>query len=605
MAAAKGRRAVSAAVTRRRLLGTSVTAGGAAAFLAACGGSGNNGEDSAGNQAANTGAPSTGGQTAVQSGAVAKIQPGHYEKQLAASQEELDAAKTAKRGGTIKFRYLDPPHFDAARAFSCTVHETHELVYNRAIRAKQGAQADPFKLELEPDLAEKWEQTSADATEFVLSFRKNAKWQNKEPLNGRPFTAEDVKLVYERYAASGVQKDFFSVVDKMELTDQYTLKVKLKEPYVDFPATIATYAFITPRELWLNSDRIMTEAIGTGPFIRESWTPKEKSTFVRNPDYWEMGADGKALPYVDRAEAWVANDSAAQKAGFRSGNWQFYVPNTTEDGRDLLKSTSNTVWLDLPTSRGGNVNGFMFNMNSPKFKDKRVRNAISMGIDRIAYDELFRDGLNKGYSATALPWPFVHDGLPTLKEQGPNFQHNPAEAKKLLAAAGAENIEFEITEWYITSTQDLFSPMQDQLREIGVRIKDRKVDNPTAITLLASRTFGEAAGVVWGPPNFSIDGWIYPYYITGGGLNYNNVSDPQLDTLLKAQRKETDATKRREILRQLDAHLNDQNYDVWYPQAWSRAAWPSWVKNFRPHGFTGTIPCYSAGQVRAVWMDKG
>lgn len=592
--ARRGRRAV----LRAGALGA---AGLSAAWIAACGGSGGK---KGGTDSGSAGDATTGGQVAQQSGAVAKIAPGHYEKQLAASQEELNAATTAKRGGVIKMRYLDPPHFDASKAFSCTLYETHEMVYNKAIRAKLGAKADPFKLELEPDLAERWEQTAPDATEFVLSFRKGVKWQNKAPVNGRAFTAEDVKLVYERYAAGGVQKDFFSMVDKFELTDDYTLRVKLKEPYVDFPATIATYGYITPRELWMNSDKIMTETVGTGPFIRESWTPKEKSTFVRNPDYWEMGADGKALPYVDRAEFWVANDSAAIKAGYRAGNWNLYSPSNTVDGDDVLKSTPDTVWLDLPNSRGGNVNGFLFNMGIPKFKDKRVRNAISMGIDRVAYDELFRDGLNKGYSSTAMPWTFIRDDLPTLKDQGPTFQHNPAEAKKLLTAAGAENLEFDITEWYITSTQDLFSPMQDQLRQIGVNIRDRKVDNPTAVTLMASRNFGEAANMIWGPPNYSIDGWIYPWYITGGGLNYNNVSDPQLDTLLRAQRKESDANKRRDILRQIDTYLNDQNFDVWYPQGWIRSAWPSWVKNFRIHGFAGTVPCYVAGQLRSVWVDR-
>ncbi len=590
-------------VGRRRLLATGLPAG-VAALAIACGGSKSSKSDSGSGSGASGGTPSTGGKVAEQSGAVPKIAPGHYEKVLAASQEELNAATTVKRGGTMKMRYLDPPHFDAARAYSCTLYDTHEAVYNKAIRAQLGPKADPFKLVLEPDLAEKWEQTAPDATEYTFTFRKNVKWQNKAPLNGRAFTAEDVKLVWERYMAGGVQKDFFSMVDKFELVDNYTLKAKLKEPYVDFPASIATYSYITPRELWMDSDKIMTEAVGTGPFIRESWTPKEKSVFVKNPDYWEMGADGKALPYVDRLEMWVSNDSAAQKAGFRSGNWFFHAPSNSADGDDLLKSSPDTVWLDLPTSRGGNVNGFMFNMKNPKFKDKRVRNAISMGIDRIAYDDLFRDGLNKGYSSTALPWPFVFDELPTLKDQGPTFQHNPAEAKKLLAAAGAENLEFEIVEWYITSTQDLFSPMQDQLRQIGVKIRDKKVDNPTAITILANRSYDDAANMVWGPPNYSIDGWVYPFYITGGGLNYNNIADAELDNLLKAQRKEADTKKRRDILKKLDTYLNDQNYDVWYPQAWQREAWPAYVKNYRVHGFVGTSGCYSCGQLRASWLDK-
>jgi peptide/nickel transport system substrate-binding protein len=582
---------------RRRLLTTSVPAG-AAAFLIACGG--DKDEQAASEEAAGR----TGGTVAAQAGAVEKILPGHYTEALAASQEELNPAQFAKRGGTLLARYLDPPHFDASKGYSCTIYHTSSYVYNKAIRAALGATADPFKLELEPDLAEKWEQTKPDATEFIFTFRQGVKWQNKAPVNGRAFSAEDAKLVFERYQASGVQKDFFATVDKMELVDANTLKVALKEPYVDFPASVATYAYITPRELWMDSDKIMTEAVGTGPFIRDSWTPKQGSTFSRNPDYWEMAPDGKPYPYIDKIETSVDANSATAKASYRAGRLDLYVVLTNDDGKDLLASTPETVWLDLPVSRGGNVNGFMFNMNNEKFKDKRVRNAISMGINREVYDELLYDGLNKGYSNHSLPWTFIYDEFPKLSDQGSNYQYNPSEARKLLAAAGVSNLEFEVVEYYITSGRDAFSPAQDMLREIGVNIRNRHVDNPTAITIMAGRQFKEAANMVWGPPNHSIDGWIFPFYITGGGLNYNSVSNPELDNLLKQQRREADATKRKDILKKIDALLLSENYDIWWPQDWYRQAWTPALKNFRQHGFMGTSTCYSCEQMRAVWLDR-
>lgn len=579
-------------LSRRQVLRAATLGGGllaAAAF--GCGG-----------RDGSAGRGTTGGRTVAEAGSVEAIQPGHYERHLAASQEELNPAQYAKRGGTLRFQYLDPPHFDAALSYSCTLYDTHDLVCNKVLRARLGPQADPFKLELEPDLAESWEVVAEDATEYVFSLRRNVRWQNVPPVNGREFTAEDIRAVWQRYAAGGVQKEVFSVVESMEATDRHTLRVRLKEPYVDFPQAVATYAYITPRELWENSDRIRTEIIGTGPFIRESWTPKEGAVFVRNPDYWELAPDGQPYPYLDRVEAVVVDDTAALRAGFRTRDWHFWSPPNSAEGQDMLSTAPDTVWLDLPQSRGGNVNGFTFNLNNPVFKDKRVRNAISMGIDRVGLDQLLYDGLNGGYSATALPWPFVYDELPTLEDQGPTFQYNPEEAKKLLQAAGHPNLEFELVHWYLRTTAE---PVQNMLSQIGVKVNIRQVDNPTHVQIMTQRSFNEAVGVIWGPPQYGADGWIYPYYITGGGLNYNGVADPDLDRMLRAQRAETDPDRRRQILRDIDRHLNDQNYEIWWPQSWYRHMWPAFVKNFRQHGFAGTSQCYSCGQFRQVWLDQG
>lgn len=579
--------------TRRRQLLGAAALGSAGLALAACGG---------GPKTSSSGTPTTGGREAAQSGAVEDIQPGHYERVLAPSRRELNPAQYVKRGGTLRFNYLDPPHFDIAATFSCTVYTTASLVYNRALRPKLGPAADPSQLELEPELVEKVEQPAADGTEFVFTFRKNVKWQNKAPLNGRAFTAEDAKLAYERYQAGGVQKDLFAFVDRWEMPDQYTLRAKLKQPFAEFPASISTAGFVMPRELWLNSDAIKREAVGTGAFIRESWTPKEGSRFVRNPDYWELGADGKPLPYLDAVHASFIPEAATTKAAFISGNLDVYVVPTNQDGEEVMKNAPNTVWLDIPYSAGSTVNNFLFNLNNPKFKDKRVRNAVSMGIDRVGMDELLYDGLNRGWSNISVPWVFAYDKQPKLEEQGPTYQYNPEQAKQLLKAAGAENLELELVHWYLRNQAPV---IQNMLQQIGVKMIIREVDNPTAVQLWTTKNFRDAINISWGPPNFTADGWLYPFYHSSGGANYNFVNDPELDRLLEAQRRELDTTKRRAIIRQIDERIRDQNYDVFFPGPWVRQMWNASVKNFRNHGFLSHSVCYLSPSYSQVWIDKG
>ena len=58
---------------------------------------------------------------------------------------------------------------------------------------------------------------------------------------------------------------------------------------------------------------------------------------------------------------------------------------------------------------------------------------------------------------------------------------------------------------------------------------------------------------------------------------------------------------RRTILRDINSHLEEQMYEIWWPQGWYRQAWTPTLKNFRPHGFMGTSTCYSCEQMVRAW----
>src|SRR2546428_823228 len=69
-------------------------------------------------------------------------------------------------------------------------------VYNRFLGIKRGPQADSFKLELQPELAQSW-QISPDGLSYTFKVDSRAKWQNLPPLNGRSFTAEDARYALD------------------------------------------------------------------------------------------------------------------------------------------------------------------------------------------------------------------------------------------------------------------------------------------------------------------------------------------------------------------------------------------------------------------------
>ena len=97
-----------------------------------------------------------------------------------------------KRGGILRVRGFDPPHFDPHLSTAAYMQSTLSFVYSKLVRHKVGAEIPPGKFMVEPDLAERWE--ALDDTTYIFHLRKGVKWHNRPPVNGRELVAEDVKF---------------------------------------------------------------------------------------------------------------------------------------------------------------------------------------------------------------------------------------------------------------------------------------------------------------------------------------------------------------------------------------------------------------------------
>src|SRR2546426_3140360 len=104
-------------------------------------------------------------------------------------------AQQPKRGGILRVRGYDPPHFDPHQTLNFKTNNTLSFVYNKLVRHRVGAGVAPGTFVVEPDLAERWEEL--DDTTVVFHLRRGVRWHNKPPVNGRELTADDVKFTYE------------------------------------------------------------------------------------------------------------------------------------------------------------------------------------------------------------------------------------------------------------------------------------------------------------------------------------------------------------------------------------------------------------------------
>jgi peptide/nickel transport system substrate-binding protein len=534
-------------------------------------------------------------------------EPRFYSGPIPATSAEKNPQARAKRGGTLRMRYLEPPHLDINRTLSCTTYHPLSYTLSKLTRARTGANADPFAVEIEPDLAESW-AVNADATEFTFKLRQGVQTHNRAPVFGREFTSEDVRLSWERYQSGGSQRDVYTPVSEVLTPDEYTVIARLDQPHVDFAASIASWSYLWPRELIEDEDRLEREAIGTGPFVQEEWVRGERAVFRAHPGYFERG-----LPYVDEVIVSVDDDRASAQAKFVAN--EFFDADVLDDVemQDLLARAAGTaLGFKFPRSRGANVNGWHFQLDNPLFQDERVRRAISLAFDRGEYDRARNAGDNESpdgpFSNSPMPWPSIFNDYPTAAANGEWYRYDPARASALMQAAGYSvdsPLSFELVSYYFTESfpQHVIPGINASLAEVNIRY--RNVDQQTYIGLLSNRDFDSAIGIVWGPPGYSIDQWIFPWWHSRGGLNYNNVNDAELDTLLERQRAEIDPAAQRETWRAIWDRVHDRVYDVWWPEAHTRGAQHNYLLNMRWHGLIGSYLCYGSDQARAVWLDDG
>ena len=530
-----------------------------------------------------------------------RVAPGAYENFVPPTPAEEAPLVNGRYGGTLLTRYLDPPSMDFNRTLSCTINTTMDYTKNKLVRGIFGPRANPSIIEVEPDLAESWE-VSPDNTEFTFHIRQGVKFHNVAPVDGREFTSADVKASVERYMAGGVQRDVWSPVVSMETPDDYTVKFTLDQPFVDFPRNIAAWSHMDAQEIIADEDFLKEHAIGTGPFIQEEWSKKERGVFAKHPEYFEEG-----LPFLDRVIAAVQNDTASLRAGFQTDNFFDWGARDDDDAAAMMGQTSDAVYTKYTTAQGSNVNGLHFQMDNPKFQDERVRRAFSVGFDRVEFDLARYVGDGGGYSKIPIAWQVLHETLPTAESQGEWYQFDPQKASQLLQAAGysADNpIEIDAPVWYRRNEyRELIGPSIAVVPELSFNV--REVDNPTAVQMLNDRNFEDTMNITWGPPSYSVDQVVFPWYFSKGGLNHNNVNDADMDALVVAQRGEANPEAQREIWEQIETKILDQVWDVFFPEAiFGRDFFHNYMINYRRHGIGGLV-CYGNAQTRSIWLDEG
>lgn len=511
-------------------------------------------------------------------------------------------AQQPKRGGVIRIAEREAPGLDPHLSVSFLTQSWVSLAYSHLVRFPSGPeQKHPADFSILPDLAEKWEYKTP--TTLVFSLRKGVRFHNKPPVNGREVTAADVKYSLDRFMAKSGFKTRFDPVQSVEATDKYTVRITLKEPYAPFLNHVAnpSFAAIVPREAeekfkdFNHPDAV----IGTGPFILKSYEKGVRIVFERNPAYFVKG-----LPYLDGVIGEIAPDAQTRLSLLRSGKaelahiWGWLSP---DEARAVKQSNPEMVLT--PNQVLGQ--GFIYmRTDQPPFNDVRVRRAVSLAIERKAWNEalLFGEGcVDSGPVPCAMKeWKLEAAKLEPAKAKY-LLGHDPVEARKLLAEAGhAKGFTTPLFHWpgYFPPWRSYYELAAENLGKVGINVELK----PEEYGKYISTTFlGKYEKMAMGPstPYTEVDDYLFARYYPEQPTNISRVADGELSKLLLAQRRELDPKKRKAIVDDIQRYLADKAYYVYVPWSPTYVAHPPYVKGFKHHDGFGL-----GLRLMYTWFDK-
>lgn len=433
----------------------------------------------------------------------------------------------AKTGGILKVGLsADPAELDPHKTSLTAAWHVIEHVYNGLVTTNPS-------LEPVPSLAESWE-ISEDGLTYTFNLRQGVLFHN-----GREMTGEDVKYSYERIldpeTASPAQPDLESI-ETITVVDDYTVEILVKQADSSFLAKLMGSSLaIVPSEVVEAEGDLMNTMVGTGPFKFVEYVPNSMLVVEANPDYFEEG-----LPYLDGIEFQIVPDNTARTTALSSGTVDFIEYAPAQDLPIFESDDSIVVAGDQNT----NIRYFAFNTEREPFNDPKVRQAISMVVDRtpIIDAAIFGAGQPTNILFPATYWAGYESEIPAPDIEG---------AKALLAEAGyPDGFTTELHSWsQYAFLSNAAVVLQEQLKQIGIESELRFEENAVYLENYFASNFdisvtGTSAYV---DPNDV----IYQNFISTSSTNAARYMSEEMDSLILAGMEETDQAARAEIYVQI------------------------------------------------------
>lgn len=402
---------------------------------------------------------------------------------------------------------------------------------------------DPKTNEIVPQIADSWEQI--DEQTYVFKIHEGIKFHD-----GSDLTAEDVKFSLDRARNSATVSYIVNFIEDVTVDDDHTVTVKTTAPYAPALRNLAIpFAAIVPKAVVeADEDAFILNPVGSGPYKFVEWNQGDHVTLKAFDDYYAGKAETENL--IMKVIPETSQRTIALETGEVDMAYDLAVndiPKVNENNKlQVYEIPSLTCWY------------VSMNLNKKPFDNPKVREALSMAIDRQTIIDTINAG--SGQPADAIIAPAVFGYYSTGVRE-----YNPTKAKELLAEAGYPD-GFSTSLWVNDNQSriEMCQAMQAMLLEIGVQCNIEVLEFGSYI----SRT-------VAGEHDMAYFGWTtssgdadYSYYSLehstqqGAAGNRSFLADPDVDKLIEKARFNTNESERKDLYKELAIKLDEINNNI-------------------------------------------